>query len=98
MNQTDVTTWATRASREATTVLIQTMGGGSMEKVIDAINKVGDGYERAKAGCGWVFLNLVWIMLLVGAVYYGRNSWELKKQGATVTGTVTSMREIPPTE
>jgi hypothetical protein len=69
-----------------------------MDKVFNTINRVGDGVERAKSGCTWIFLNLVWIILIGIAIYTGRNSWELKEQGRSAQGTVVSMREVDATD
>ena len=69
-----------------------------MDKIINTINHADDAIERVKSGCMWVFLNLVWIILIGVAVYVGRGSWELKQRGATVTGTVVSMRKVDATD
>src|SRR5689334_7195694 len=68
-----------------------------MDKIIDTVNRVGDGVDRLKSCCMWVFRNLTWIILIGVAVYYGRGSWELKQRGSTVTGTVVSLREVAAT-
>lgn len=64
-----------------------------MDKILDTLNKADEGLERLKSGCGWVFLNLAWIVLIGIAVYSGRNSWELKQGGTSTSGTVVSFHE-----
>jgi hypothetical protein len=69
-----------------------------MDKIINTINRADNALDRLKSGCMWVFLNLVWIILLGAAVYVGKSSWELKQQGASATGSVVSLREVPETD
>jgi len=50
-------------------------------------------WERLKSGCLWLLLNLVCIILLSVAYYYGHTSWALSQHGASVDGTVVALHE-----
>jgi hypothetical protein len=69
-----------------------------MEPVIRAVNTVDNGWQRLKAGCLWVLINLLCVGLGVAAYYYGRTSWSLTRDGLSVTGTVVALKESAATE
>jgi hypothetical protein len=69
-----------------------------MEPVIRAVNKAESGWQRLKAGCVWVLLNLLCIVLALTGYYYGRTSWDLSRDGVSVTGTVVLLKESADTE
>lgn len=69
-----------------------------MEPVIKTINSVDRAWETVKGGCIWVILNLLWIGLALGAYYYGRTSWQLTREGGTVTGSVVGLKESAATQ
>lgn len=46
------------------------------------------------AGCGWIVFNLMWVIMLGVAAWYGYGSYTLTTNGAVVTGTVIRNVEV----
>lgn len=49
--------------------------------------------ERSKSGCLLLLLNLMCVVMLGVACYYGHTSWSLKQDGYSVGGTVVALQE-----
>ena len=68
------------------------------ENLWRALDTAGGCLDHLRSGCVWLLLNLVWIVMLGGAYYYGHTSWALSRSGVSVEGTVIAMKESPATQ
>ncbi|MCC7358926.1 MAG: DUF3592 domain-containing protein [Anaerolineales bacterium] len=64
---------------------------GALEKSTSFISGCWNGLG---AGCGWVVFNLMWVVMLGVAAWYGYGSYTLTTSGRTVTGTVIENRVV----
>jgi hypothetical protein len=69
-----------------------------MENLWRALDTAGGCLAYLRSGCVWLLLNLVWIVMLGAASYYGQTSWALSQSGVSVEGTVIALKESPATQ
>jgi hypothetical protein len=50
-------------------------------------------WDRLTSVFFWLLLNVVWIVMLGAAYYYGQTSWSLTSGGATAEGVVVGLKE-----
>ncbi len=64
---------------------------GTLEKSASFISGCWNGLG---AGCGWIVFNLMWVVMLGFAAWYGYGSYTLTTSGGTVVGTVIENRVV----
>ena len=69
-----------------------------MGKLLRAVAAAQSFRDYLKLGCLGLLLNLMWVLMLGAAYYYGHTSWELSRSGASAVGTVVALKESPATE
>jgi len=62
------------------------------------LDTAGGCLERLKSCCLLVLLNLMWVVMLGVAYYYGHTSWSLSQNGSRVGGVVVALEESAGTD
>ena len=65
----------------------------SVDKAVDAVEKIGRGANRLYIGCATIFANLFFAGFCLWGVYAGYISWKLENEGETITGRVVRLEE-----
>jgi len=65
----------------------------SVDKAVDAVEKIGRGANRLYIGCITVFVNLFFMAFCLWGVYAAYVSWQLETNGERTSGTVVRLDE-----
>lgn len=65
----------------------------NVDKVVNAVEKVGGVANRLQLGCWIFFSNLFFAAFCLWGAYAGYISWQLEQNGETTTGIVTGLEE-----
>ena len=70
----------------------------TVDKAVNAVEKVGGVANRLQIGCWTIFFNLFFAGFCLWGVYAGYISWKLDNEGVTTTGIVVSLDESDDSE
>lgn len=65
----------------------------TVDKAVNAVDKVGKAANRLQIGCWTIFFNLFFAGFCLWGAYAAYTSWRLENEGETTTGTVVSLEE-----
>lgn len=70
----------------------------TVDKAVNAVEKVGGAVNRLQIGCLTIFFNLLFAGFCLWGVYAGSISWKLENEGVTATGIVVRLDESDDSE
>lgn len=65
----------------------------SVDKAVNAVDKIGRGANRLYIGCITILANLFFMAFCLWGVYAAYTSWQLQTNGETTTGVVVRLNE-----